>query len=93
MSDPLNVKCLTPAHIRDQVIGEDYHVFPGTTTTVALLTLRNGTKVIGHNYGSIDPARQDWDVGKREARAMAVEKIWELEGYLLRDELSHDGHL
>jgi len=73
--------------IATAIVGETYHVFEGTTVTVCLLTLRNGSKVIGHNYGSIDPARQDWEWGRKEARAMAVEKVWELEGYALRERL------
>lgn len=76
---------VTAADIAAAIIAEDYQVFDGTTVTVCLLTLRNGAKVIGHNYGSIDPARQDWERGKKEARAMAVEKVWELEGYLVRE--------
>lgn len=76
---------VTAADIAAAIIAEDYQVFDGTTVTVCLLTLRNGAKVIGHNYGSIDPARQDWEWGKKEARAMAVEKVWELEGYLVRE--------
>ena len=79
---------LTPADIDLVIVGEDYHVFPGTTVTVCCLTLRNGAKAVGHNYGAIDQTRQDWVTGKREARAMALEKIWELEGYLLRERLS-----
>ena len=78
---------LTPADIEAAIAGTDYHVFPGTTVTVCMLTLRNGAKTIGYNYGPIDPARQDWEQGKKAAHAMAVEKVWELEGYLLRERL------
>lgn len=56
--------------------------------TFCVLVLRNGAKVTGHNYGAIDPARHDPDMGRREARKMALEKVWELEGYALRDRLS-----
>lgn len=79
---------LTPSHIDAAVLNEAFHVFPGSTVTVCMLTLRNGAKVLGHNYGSIDTTQQDWPTGRREARAMAVEKVWELEGYLLRETLS-----
>lgn len=79
---------LTPDRIEAAIKDEQYHVFEGTTVTVCMLTLRNGAKVIGHNYGSIDPAQQDWTIGKIEAREMAVEKVWELEGYLLRQRIS-----
>lgn len=78
---------MTPADIDAAIANEEYHVFPYSTVTVCMLTLRNGAKVLGHNYGAIDSARQDWKIGYREARAMAVEKVWELEGYLLREQL------
>lgn len=81
----MNIPRLTPAHITEQVVAHEFHVFPGTTVTVCLLTLRNGAKVIGYNYGSIDPDVQNWELGKNNAYSTALEKVWELEGYLLRD--------
>ena len=79
---------LMPDHIDETVQNTEFYVFPGTTVTVCLLTLRNGAKVVGHNYGAIDAARQDWATGRFEARAMAMEKVWELEGYALRERLA-----
>lgn len=38
----LNVPRLNPAHIDATIVGEMYYVFPDTTMTVCLLTLRNG---------------------------------------------------
>ena len=81
---------LTPDDIESAIVGTDYYVFSGTTVTVCMLTLRNGAKVIGYNYGAIDPARQDWETGRSEAEKMAKEKVWELEGYLLRERLHSD---
>lgn len=78
---------LKPADIEAAIVATDYHVLPGTTVTVCMLTLRNGAKEIGFNYGAIDPAQQNWKTGEQAARAMAVEKVWEKEGYLLRDQL------
>ena len=78
---------VTPQRVAEAIASETYHVFPDSTVTVCMLTLRNGAKVVGHNYGAIDPARQDWEVGRTEARKMAVEKVWELEGYTLRNTL------
>lgn len=86
--DAQPVKGLTPSHIDATIVNEVIYVFPGSTVTVCMLTLRNGAKVLGHNYGSIDPSQQDWAVGRGQARAMAVEKVWELEGYLLRQNLA-----
>lgn len=87
------VNRLTAAHIDAVIVKEAFHVFPDSTVTVCMLTLRNGAKVLGHNYGSIDPSQQDWATGRREARAIAVEKVWELEGYLLRQNLASHANL
>ena len=88
ITDVQTEKRLTPSHIDAAIVKEAFHVFPDSTVTVCMLTLRNGAKVLGHNYGSIDPSQQDWAVGRREARVMAVEKVWELEGYVLRQKLA-----
>lgn len=56
--------------------------------TICVLRLRNGTKLVGINYGAIDPDQHDADLGRKEARADAVEKLWELLGFRLRDKLA-----
>ena len=80
---------ITPERIEEVIVNTDFYVFPGTTVTVCCLTLKNGAKVVGHNYGAIDATRQDWATGRFEARAMAIEKVWELEGYVLRERLAN----
>lgn len=78
---------LTPDHIESVIVGTNFHPLPKTQVTICELTLVNGTKVLGYNYGSIDPARQNWTMGQENAEAMAREKVWELEGYLLRQRI------
>ena len=56
--------------------------------TFCVLLLRNGTKVTGVNHGPVSAANFDAAIGRQYARANAVEKVWELEGYLLRERLS-----
>lgn len=56
--------------------------------TFCVLVLRNGTKVVGVNYGSIDPARHDAQMGREAARAEAFEQLWPLMGYELRGKLA-----
>ncbi len=56
--------------------------------TLAVVVLRNGTKLVGVNYGAIDPARHDAEQGRVEARAAAVEQVWPLLGYELRSKLA-----
>ena len=64
-----------------------YHVFDGTTLTVCCLTLRNGYTVTGESAAA-SPENFDEEIGKKIARQNAREKIWALEGYLLRQNLS-----
>ena len=78
---------LTPADIDATFVDEQYHVFPGTTLTVCALTLRNGFVVTGESAAA-DPANFDEAIGRRIARENARNKIWPLEGYLLRQRMS-----
>ena len=79
---------VTPDMITAAIVSSDFHVLPDTQITVCTITLRNGTKVLGYNYGAIDPARQNWQQGRQAAYDMAREKVWELEGYALRERLA-----
>jgi hypothetical protein len=77
---------VTPASLDEAIIAELYHVFPGTTVTVCGLVLRNGFAVIGQSAAA-SPQNFDEEIGRKIARADAREKIWPLEGYLLREQL------
>lgn len=55
--------------------------------TFCVLILRNGTKVVGINYGAIDPDQHDPEKGRTEARNNAIEQVWPLLGYQLREQL------
>jgi hypothetical protein len=82
----LNAPRLNPQMIDDTIVSEQYHVFPGTTMTVCALTLRNGFIVIGESAAA-SPENFDKDIGRKIARENARNKIWPLEGYLLRSKL------
>lgn len=82
----LDAPRLTPDAIDAAITAEQYHVFPGTTLTVCCLTLRNGFCVTGQSAAA-SPGNFDAEVGRKIARADARDKIWELEGYLLREHL------
>ena len=79
---------VTQDMITAAIMHVDYLTLPDTQITVCAITLRNGAKVLGHNYGAIDPARHSWEQGRQAAYDMAREKIWELEGYALRERLA-----
>ena len=83
----LNAPRLNPSMIDAAIVSEQYHVFPGTTMTVCALTLRNGYIVSGESAAA-SPENFDQDIGRKIARENARNKIWALEGYLLREKLS-----
>ena len=82
----LNAPRLRPSNIDAAIASEDFHVFPGTTLTVCCLTLRNGFTVTGESAAA-SPENFDREIGERIARENARQKIWPLEGYLLRQKL------
>ncbi|MFC3180489.1 Gp49 family protein [Cypionkella sinensis] len=85
-SKGLTAPRITPADIDATISGEDYHRFPGTTLTICCLTLQNGFTVTGESAAA-SPENYDEAIGRRIARENARQKIWALEGYLLRNRL------
>ena len=83
----LNAPRLTPAHIDAQIVDEKYHVM-FDTYTVCTLKLKNGFCVSGTS-ACASPSNFDAEIGRELARANARNKIWELEGYLLRSQLAN----
>lgn len=81
---------VTPQRIDAVIASEYYHVPPGTTLTLCVLTLANGYTVTGES-ACASPANFDAEIGRNIARDNAKEKIWALEGYLLRSALHSEG--
>ena len=77
---------LTHELIDNTIASEDYHVFPGSQLTVCCLTLRNGFTVTGES-ACASPENFDAELGRKIARGNARDKIWALEGYLLKERL------
>ena len=85
-SKGLNAPRLTPEKIDAAIVGEDYHVFEGSCLTICCLTLENGFTVTGES-ACASPENFNAEIGKKIARQNAREKIWALEGYLLKQSL------
>ena len=79
---------ITPERIEEVIEAEYYHIVPETQTTICVLTLENGFTVTGES-SCASPENFDQELGARIARDSAKRKIWELEGYLLKQVL-HD---
>lgn len=81
---------LTPGLIESVILSEQYHVYEGTTFTSCLLTLKNGFNVHGGS-ACASPENFNEELGRKIARENAKNKIWALEGYLLRQKLYENG--
>jgi len=93
---------ITPDHIEETIIGEYYftaaegaRILPEDSPlhqlTFCVLELANGFTVTGES-ACASPENFDPELGRSIARRNAREKIWALEGYLLRQQL-HEGSL
>ena len=82
----LNAPRIRPDDLEAKIVSEDYHVFEGTNVTVCLLTLQNGFAVVGES-AAVSPANFNAEVGRKVARQKARDRLWALEGYLLRERL------
>lgn len=82
----LNAPRLTPEMIDGTIVHAAYHVFPGTTLTTCCLTLRNGFNVTGESAAA-SPENFDEAIGRKIAFQNARQKVWMLEGYLLRESI------
>ena len=71
---------LTLDYIKSLIVNVEYQRF-GDTLTVCVLTLRNGFTVTGES-ACINKADFNADIGQQVAYNNAVDKIWQLEGYL-----------
>lgn len=83
----LNAPRLTPDAIDSKILAVQYHVFVGTCMTVCCMTLQNGFQVTGES-ACASPENFDKEIGEKIAFRNAREKIWGLEGYLLREHLA-----
>lgn len=95
----LNAPRLTPEHIDDRILvatyftaadgstasGEPYHDAL-SLLTFCVLVLKNGFTVTGES-ACASPENFDPEIGKKIAYQNAREKIWQLEGYLLKEKL------
>jgi len=83
----LNAVRLTPGLIDDTIKSRQFHVFGDSCLTVCCLTLQNGFTVTGES-ACASPENFDVEIGEKIAFKNAREKIWALEGYLLKQRLT-----
>lgn len=83
---------LTPELINSLIIAVDYHLFDKSCLTICCLTLKNGYTVTGES-ACASPENFNEELGEKIAFDNAREKIWGLEGYLLKESLWANGIL
>ena len=81
----LNAPRLSPSIISSKIVKEEFHQLTDVLT-VCVLTLENGFNVTGES-ACASPENFDSEIGNKVAKENAVEKIWLLEGYLLKEKL------
>lgn len=77
---------VTAEGIEAKIAQEDYIEGINGRLTVCVLTLANGFLVTGES-ACVDSVNYDAALGRKIARANAFDKLWPLEGYLLRDKI------
>lgn len=82
---------LRPEDIDSAIVGESFTVLPSGRVTICELTLQNGFTVRGESaVASIENFNAE--IGQMVARVHARSKVWELEGYLLRERIYRSNH-
>tara|TARA_R110000851_G_scaffold9579_2_gene35540 strand:- start:12 stop:644 length:633 start_codon:yes stop_codon:yes gene_type:complete len=75
---------ITPVHIESRIAAVSYHQHD--QLTICIIELVNGYNVTGTS-ACASPENFDQGIGQKIARANAVEEIWALEGYILKQAL------
>lgn len=77
---------MTLERIESIIVKEEYHRLT-PVLTVCVLTLANDFTVTGES-ACASPENFDEEIGQKIARQQAVNKVWMLEGYVLKNQLS-----
>lgn len=77
---------ITQEHIDATIVSKTFIVLPDGVTTICQLILKNGFSVLGSS-ACVDPANFNLQMGRDIAFKNAQDKVWQLEGYLLKEEM------
>jgi hypothetical protein len=91
IENEINEKHLNAPRINIETIEQainkiQFYIFPDSCFTVCLLTLKNGFNVSGES-ACVSEENFDKELGEKIAFKNAKDKIWQLEGYLLKENL------
>ena len=77
---------VTSEYIQKRIKSVDYIRIPDTTVTICHIVLANGFSVRGES-ACVSTHTFEESVGRKIAYDNAFDKIWQLEGYLLAEDL------
>ena len=77
---------ITPKHIESVIDTINYLIVPHTCMTFCVIKLVNGFMVTGES-SCVDPANFNEEIGQNISLENATSKIWQLEGYLLKQRI------
>lgn len=77
---------VTIERIESKIKHEEYILLPDGRTTICILTLENGFTVKGWS-ACVAKENYNKELGEKYAREDAIDDMWQLEGYLLAQEL------
>ena len=80
---------VTADYIKSRIADVHYTSVPGTTTTICSIIVENGFVVSGTS-ACVDPNNFDRETGEEIAFDSAFQKLWELEGYLLKERIHQE---
>lgn len=78
-------RTVTPEHVIATIAKEEF-IDHNHKTTIGIFTLVNGF-VIVEASSCVDPGNYNPEIGRNICRKRAVDKVWELEGYVLQNEI------
>lgn len=81
---PLIASAVTAEDVAAAVVGETFTVLPSGKVMVCELTLKNGFTVRGES-AVVSKENFVFAKGQEISRRRAMDKVWELEGYLLQE--------
>lgn len=91
--DRNEIKTRTKVNLTDMLAKVEkttYHYMDDGVTTFCCLHIKNGYKVWGMS-ACVDPSKYNKALGEQLSYSEAVDKLWPLEGYLLKEELYNKG--
>jgi hypothetical protein len=75
---------VTLDHIESRI--KETRYFYDGTLTIAVVEHQNGFKAVG-SAAAADPLNYNRELGEKAARGRAIEQLWMVEGFLLREQM------